>query len=242
MNVEDYIRQKQERCLLQNKFRETCAACLMPPQICYCAHVQPIDPLIKFVILIHPLEIRRKIATGRMSHLSLKNSELLRGQEFTQNERLNDLLENPDYEPIVLFPGPQSLNLTTATAEQRSNVFIHKQRIPLIIVADGTWSTAKKTVRRSLNLVNLPRICFTPTTLSQFKVRKQPKPECVSTIEAIHQTIELLGPAVGFDTSSRHHDSLLNTFDKMVEQQLRFIKHARLRPSRYAQARSQSAS
>jgi hypothetical protein len=51
-------------------------------------------------------------------------------------------------------------------------------------------------------------------------VRKQPAQECYSTIEAIHHTIELLGPSCGFSVAQREHDRLLFIFDKMVSRQL----------------------
>ena len=78
----------------------------------------------------------------------------------------------------------------------------------------------------SKNLKNLPQICFTPERLSTFRVRKQPAPECVSTIEAIHQCIELLG------TENREHDKLLEVFDQLVEQQLVFVERANSRHSK----------
>jgi DTW domain-containing protein YfiP len=50
-------------------------------------------------------------------------------------------------------------------------------------------------------------------------VRKQPAPEFLSTIEAIHQTIDLFA-----EGGSREHDNLLTVFDQMVEFQLRFTE------------------
>jgi DTW domain-containing protein YfiP len=80
---------------------------------------------------------------------------------------------------------------------------------------------------RQNNLKTLPRICFTPVTPSQFQVRKQPKPFCYSTIEAIHHTIELLGPSFGFDLASRAHDNMLEVFDSMVDQHIALNAKAR---------------
>ena len=81
-------------------------------------------------------------------------------------------------------------------------------------------------MRQSQNLLNLPRICFSPEKPSNFRVRKQPHASCYSTLEAIHHTIELIGAAKGFDVASRKHDRLLHVFDSMVELQLDFIRKA----------------
>jgi DTW domain-containing protein YfiP len=86
-------------------------------------------------------------------------------------------------------------------------------------------------MQRSANLQKLPRICFQPARPSNFRVRKQPQENFFSTIEAIHETIELIGPARGFDPSSRRHDSLLRVFDTMVDQQIALSGQ----PKRYCQ-------
>ena len=82
-------------------------------------------------------------------------------------------------------------------------------KTPLILVVDGTWNTARKMLRLSRNLHSVPRICFTPVRPSRFRVRKQPHPNCYSTIEAIHQTLELLGPSQGFDILTGRQSRLL---------------------------------
>jgi DTW domain-containing protein YfiP len=92
-----------------------------------------------------------------------------------------------------------------------------------LFVIDGTWATARKTMRLSQNLRSLPQICFTPPGPSNFRVRKQPRPECLSTIEAVHHSIELLGESVGFDVKSRKHDQLLTLFDQFVDRQISYV-------------------
>lgn len=223
---------------MEQKFRHLCMTCLQPEFGCYCCHIRSFAAPIKFVILIHPIEFRRRIATGRMAHLSIQNSLLISGQNFSNHSQVNELLADSQYQPMVLYPGPKSLNITNITHPQRSELF-QSHKIPLLFVIDGTWATAKKMMWQSENLKSLPRICFTPTQKSQFRVRKQPAPECLSTIEAIHHTLDLLQMM-----PSREHDSLLFVFNKMVERQLDFIRLAELDPSRshYRRPRTRFAS
>lgn len=224
---------KIRRKILQKEmkqYRIQCSGCRQPEFGCYCQHIQKFDPKIKFVILIHPIEMKRRIATGRMSHLCLENSELIVGQDYSQNIHVNKILENPKYEPMVLYPGIKSLNLTTDNTggiySAKKSALFATGRTPLVFVIDGTWATARKMMRQSSNINLLPRVCFTPPGLSQFKVRKQPKAECYSTIEAIHHCIDLIGAQVNFDFTGRPHDNLLKVFNKMVERQLEFIREA----------------
>lgn len=223
MNLKQYYAARERFHESQPQYRRLCLNCRQPDFRCYCAHLKPFDPEIKFVILIHPLEMKRQIATGRMTHLSLKNSELILGYDYSQNERVTEIVNDPAYHSVVLYPGPSSVNMTSLLPAEREDIF-PKQKKLVIFVIDGTWNTARKTIRLSENLKNLPQIFFSPERPSRFRVRTQPKPECYSTIEAVHHTIELLGSSRGFNTHSREHDSLLHLFDRMVEQQAAYVK------------------
>lgn len=114
---------------------------------------------------------------------------------------------------MMLYPGPQSANLSLMSADQKTSINPSEKKLTIFVI-DGTWHTAKKMVNVSENLRQMPRICFTPDKPSAFRVRKQPRPECYSTIEAIHQTIDLLSP------QNRKHDHLLYVFNKMVARQI----------------------
>jgi DTW domain-containing protein YfiP len=185
------------------------------------------DPKIRFVILIHGREAQKRIATGRMSHLCLQNSLLLSGYDYSRDDRVNSILEDDKFFPVILYPGKDSLNLTERTREERNAMFPAGREL-VVFVIDGTWITARKTLQRSKNLRALPQVSFTPSRPSRFRVRKQPKPNFFSTLEAIHQTIELVGEGRGFDLSSRSHDALLHVFDQMVEQQLELSSRPKL--------------
>jgi len=209
------------------KSRGYCLRCLRSPLTCYCDNLQRFDPKIQFVILIHGREAQKRIATGRMAHLSLENSLLISGYDYSGNAKVNDLLRDPGNHCVVLYPGKGSLDLSSLPPQERIPLFPSDKKL-VVFVIDGTWITARKTMQRSENLQKLPRICFEPTRPSNFRVRKQPQENFFSTIEAIHETIELIGPAKGFDTSTRIHDSLLRVFDSMVDQQIELSNRPKL--------------
>lgn len=240
MNLQQFLEQREERRRNAKVYRDLCVSCMQPGFSCFCSHVRAFDPKIKFVILIHPIEVKRRIATGRMSHLCLQNSELLMGQDYSRHDRVNAILQDPQNDCVILYPGPRSLNLTQAGPQEKRALF-ELGKTPVVFVIDGTWATAGKMIHQSRNLQTLPRVGFTPPGPSHFRVRKQPSPECYSTIEAIHHTIELLGESQAFDVPAREHDKLLFVFDKMVERQLEFIRLSELnpRPDRYRRPRKQ---
>lgn len=219
MDVQRYRDRRAQFLSEEPLFRNLCHTCIQPDFSCYCAWLQPIDPKIQFVILTHPIEVRRRIATGRMSFLSLKDAKLISGHDYTHNAELNRILHDPSLQCVMLYPGRFSTNLSEMSLSQRQAIVPQNKKL-CVLVIDGTWATAKKMVNLSQNLKSLPRVCFTPLTPSNFRVRQQPRPECYSTIEAIHHTIELMGDACEFDVQSRAHDCLLSVFDQMVNRQI----------------------
>src|SRR5262245_52661614 len=89
MTLADYLRKKEERARDVAVRRGRCVRCRRPATVCYCASIRAFSPAARFVILMHRNEARRGIASGRMAHLCLTNSELWQGTDFTEDERVN---------------------------------------------------------------------------------------------------------------------------------------------------------
>ncbi|MBH46912.1 MAG: DTW domain-containing protein [Halobacteriovorax sp.] len=222
-NLQQYLDRKKRLKAQEFTPRENCGVCGFSKRTCYCHKLKPFDPKITFAILIHKLEIERKIATGTMSHLILENSHLIPGFDYTLDETVNNLVNNPEHFCVVMYPGRDSLNLSSLTSEQKK-LIVPKGKKLVIIVVDGTWCSARHTMRLSQNIKNLPRISFSFSKPSRFRIRKQPKIECCASVEAIHRTIELLGDSQGYDPTSRKHDNLLEVFDFVVETQIAMME------------------
>ena len=183
--------------------RTFCIKCLRPESACYCAHVPQLQTRTRVVFLQHPRERRVAIGTARMAHLSLPNSELHRGVDFTGHARLAELAKHPE-RVAVLFPGEDAISVEEAQANPPET----------LIVVDGTWPQAKKVVMRNPVLAALPRIGFVPRRPSNYRIRAEPADHCVSTIEAV---AEILGQLEG---KPDYFDRMLGAFEYMVDTQL----------------------
>lgn len=183
--------------------RSLCLRCFRPQATCYCARVPRVDSSTHVVFLQHPRERRVAIGTARMAHLSLPNSELHVGLDFTGHARLTQLAAHPE-RVAVLFPGEEATPLEEA----------RKNPPETLIVVDGTWPLARKLVKSNPLLAALPRIGFVPRRPSNYRIRAEPEDHCVSTIEAV---VEVLGALEG---RQEHFDALLGVFDFMVDTQL----------------------
>lgn len=201
--------------------RPTCFRCFRPRITCFCRDLDVFDSDPEIVILIHPRETKRAVGTARLAHLSIRNSSLVRGDApiFDRDSRVRAWASDTGRRSVVLFPGPDSLDLDDP----------HVDLAPLksspqglrVFVIDGTWSEARKMVQRSEILRALPRIMFRPDRPSNYRIRKQPKPVCVSTIEAIHALLERCADrGLGQLPAESAHDGLLSAFERMVDLQI----------------------
>lgn len=184
--------------------------------MCLCGLIQPFDTHTRFVILMHPKEAhKQKSGTGRLCHLALKNSRLHVGVDFTHDREVRALIEDPEYTSVLLFPGPQAVNLSQ---EGYRSLTGHRGKLQVFVV-DGTWPLAGKILRLSENLRALPTVSFTPRQPSNFKFKKQPQAEYLSTLESIQLLLEL-GQEQGIEIVHRNIEQLPKIFERLVQIQL----------------------
>lgn len=195
-----------------------CLHCRRRILTCVCEHLRPFKTESRFIILMHPMEFKKeKVGTGRFSHLILENSEVLVDVGFDENTRLKEILNDAEYESFVLYPGFEPIDLGT------DNLKTTLKKKAQFIVIDGTWPCAKKMMKLSTCLHHLPRVSFTSDRVSEFKVKHQPMPGCLSTVESLHQVLQDLN-RMGIEKTEKKEDNLMDVFRYTVNQQIEFAK------------------
>jgi DTW domain-containing protein YfiP len=194
--------------------RGYCYQCRRPDLVCVCAHIRPVPTRIELVILQHPRESRRSISTARIVSLSIPGCSLFIGVNFTHHAGLARRLAEAKGRTYLVYPERGAPNLTQL-AEQQQN---WPDAPPLFVILDGTWAQARKIKNQNPVLDALPRVGLSPQAPSRYRIRTQPRPMCLSTVEA---TVLLLGDV---DPPVERFQPLLDVFDRMVEKQLSFKK------------------
>ena len=163
---------------------------------------------------MHPKEFRKtKNGTGHMTNNSLENCELHVGIDFTKHRRVNELLNDENYEPYVLYPDINSIKLNTQK--------LPSEKKALVFIIDSTWPCSKKMLRLSTNLQNLKKISFEHDKSSQFKIKTQPNQYCLSTIESTLCVLEQLNNHNIENISSKSLEKFLTPFEEMVKYQVK---------------------
>ena len=184
--------------------RAMCARCRRPLTVCYCAALPHLDTTTRVVILQHPRERDMPIGTARMASLCLPRAELHVGIDWSASPALAAALADPDRPPILLYP-----------ARGARDILREPPLGPVtLVVVDGTWSQAKTVVRDNPVLRLLPRYAFDTPEPSQYRIRREPRAEYCSTIEALMHVLGVL------EADPNRFRALLDPLNAMVDAQL----------------------
>jgi DTW domain-containing protein YfiP len=191
--------------------RDVCRRC--GRALCICAHLPAdggADVATRFIVVQSRRERFNALSTGRLVQLGLRGCTLV--WDVDNDE---ELPPPPDMPPGtgVLFPGAGATLLGPGAGAP-----------PALVVVDGTWAQATRMLRKNAWLGTLPRYAFAPGPAqeSNYRIRKQPKAHCLSTVECVARVLQAVEPGAGDAAAAR----LLGAFDALVESQLACLADA----------------
>lgn len=176
---------------------------MRPTVACICALVRPVEHRTPVLVIQHPRERKHPFNTVRLVRLGLRSAQLRVARHGLDERALCD----PDPRPgdALLMPGPDADDLAALPPEARPR---------RLVVIDGTWPQARKLVRDNPWLAALARVCLRPTKPGRYRIRRAPRPECLSTIEAIVEALRIL------ESDTEGLDALLGAFHTMIDRQI----------------------
>jgi DTW domain-containing protein YfiP len=190
---------------------EVCADCEKTPELCLCSAIQPLKSRLHVLILQHPQEPDKELGSALLAHRSLPNSTLKIGLSWANLKKALGREEAQSSRWAVLYLGSgvkAPADGKAPKADPRELVdgrlrFVSKTGSPIpppseplegIVIIDGTWSQAKALWWRNAWLLKLKRVILMPKQRSLYKeLRKEPRGECLSTIESIAECLGALG-------------------------------------------------
>ena len=152
-----------------------------------------------------------------MTTLQLENSEIIVGVDFTNNNRVNEILTKENSCSFLLYPGKDNFNLSIRKSSE-INSFMGNN--PHLFLLDGTWPCARKMLKRSKNLQKLKRVSFDNKIVSKFIIKQQPDSLCLSTIESVYTVLNLLKES---DLEQCETKDFLIPFEKTIEYQIEYF-------------------
>lgn len=219
MDKATYLQKKLElkENIITFKREDFCFKCFRLQTNCLCHLIAPFQTNTHFVMLMHPMEAKKeKMGTGRISVACLLNSQMISGIDFTEDQQVNALIDDPKNYCMVLYPGDKSLNISSDDVAPLKNLV---ERRLIVFLIDGTWPCAKKMMRLSRNINSLPRVSFSSTHESLFVIKEQPAEYCLSTLESIHFFLSE-SERRGLENLGGAQDNMLDVFKEMIHFQI----------------------
>lgn len=215
---EDYLKRKDQT--QAETFVEKCLKCLRKKKNCVCSKLIPFPTQTHFVFLMHPMEAKKeKVGTGRMTKAALLNSQIIMGVDFTNDSEVNGLIQDSHNACFLLYPGENALNISQSELPTLQTE-VGQKRLVLFLI-DGTWPCAKKMMKESKNLHQLPRMSFDVENESRFMaIKQQPGEFCLSTLESVYIVLDQLN-RMTFENIGDQHEQLLRAFDELIQFQIK---------------------
>lgn len=167
-----------------------CPFCGVHPNICVCDVCQTVSNAPPLWVLQHPSEVAQNKGTLRIAKACLPNLNVLIGETPADFESLANRCQQVSMG--LIYPTSTSASLETGSTEW----------VQEWIILDGTWRKASRIFLSNPWLAALPQFHFDAAPLSRYRIRKAPRDDSVSTVEAIAYLLSQVAP--GCDNRPLH--------------------------------------
>ena len=172
---------------------EECPRCGKPLPLCICDSIAPIANKIFLLILQHPQEQDRALATARVTALHFKNAMVKIGLSWPSLQKILGRDVDPQRWAILYLGSAKADELASdqeIVVLDRAGKAEEYQRgilktIEGVIVLDGTWSQAKALWWRNAWMLKCRRVILNPASPSLYgNLRREPRADGLSTLES----------------------------------------------------------
>lgn len=167
---------------------DRCEQCLIAKHYCICEGAEYASCDAAVCLLMYHNESFKPSNTGRLIAEIVPDNYAFRWDRTSPDPALLALLNNDKYKPFVIFPAED-----VETDRVVTQVEPVAGKTPLFIFLDGTWREAKKMIRKSPYLDNLPVLSITAQKLSDYRLRVAPHAHQLGTAEVAIMVLALAG-------------------------------------------------
>jgi DTW domain-containing protein YfiP len=177
---------------------------------------EPIDNRVFVLILQHPQEQRQALSTAATIRATLSKARIVVGLSWPNLARPLGRKADPDRWGVLYLGSvrpevDQEIVAHGRSGKASENPSALLRALDGIVLLDGTWSQAKNLWWRNPWLLRLHRLVLNPPVAARYgKVRREPRREALSTIEAAALVLRYAEPATGAA------DALLAALDRLI--------------------------
>ncbi len=162
-----------------------CPRCKIHQQYCFCVHIKPLEIQSTLSLVVHVRELKLTSNTAQfLQEMMPKNTH------FDVRGRMDEVFQTaPILErsgrPLFLYPNETSVELNADFKKSYPGPY-H------LIVPDGNWHQARKVHQREAGFTAIPTVRLPAGLVGEYQLRKAPRPEFLSTYEAVAHALGIL--------------------------------------------------
>ncbi len=180
--------------------RASCPHCERPQRTCLCDVMVLRHADYRLVILQDPKEAKHALSSAPLLAKSIAGAQLIVGEVFAPEQILGEDWQSTS---LLIFPGDKPA----------SSELLSKNQITTLILLDGTWRKVARLLHLNPWLSTLPCYAINADNSSQYKIRRSPRADGLSTIEAGVCALNELH-------SQQDFSNILLAFNKMIDLQI----------------------
>jgi DTW domain-containing protein YfiP len=170
---------------------------------CLCAWKPKVQADSGVCLIMHDTEPLKPTNTGWLIADLIEDTSAFGWLRTSVDERLLALLDDPQWQPYIVFPGE-------FVAQERvvSEVAREPGKRPLFILLDATWTEARKMFRKSPYLDRFPVLSLQAEQMSRYRLRRSKRDDHFCTAEVAAMCLDLAGD----NLASQALDAYLDVF------------------------------
>jgi len=182
---------------------ERCTGCRVIATHCLCAWKPRVQADSGVCLLMHDTEPLKPTNTGWLIADLIEDTSAFGWLRTSVDERLLALLDDPQWQPYIVFPGE-------FVAQERVVNEVQRQpgKRPLFILLDATWTEARKMFRKSPYLDRFPVLSLQAEQMSRYRLRRSKRDDHFCTAEVAAMCLDLAGDS----QASQALDAYLDVF------------------------------
>ncbi|WP_313646701.1 tRNA-uridine aminocarboxypropyltransferase, partial [Pseudomonas sp.] len=182
---------------------ERCSDCRVIATHCLCQWKPKVQADAGVCLLMHDTEPLKPTNTGWLIADLIEDTSAFGWLRTSVDERLLALLDDPQWQPFIVFPGE-------FVAQERVVTEVIRQpgKRPLFILLDATWTEARKMFRKSPYLDRFPVLSLQAEQMSRYRLRRSKRDDHFCTAEVAAMCLDLAGDS----TASQALDAYLDVF------------------------------
>ncbi len=197
-----------------------CQQCGKAHVLCVCKALRPVANRTPIIILQHPSEVNRPLGTAVIAKLGLENCRIFVGENFDEHPLWLQYYRQYQGRMALLYPA-QGASFLQDWYQYPSKMEFEQQATSAVIILDGTWKKAYKMWQLSRCLHSLPLVKLSEDLVGNYRIRKAPRANALSTIEAIMAALHVIEPALSTESMDHAFQQMIETHLSHLPEQVR---------------------